>query len=46
MMSKKIISANFDKPDAYKLSVYEQLGGYGSLDKLFKMDPADVIEDV
>jgi NADH-quinone oxidoreductase subunit F len=45
-MSKKIVSVNFDKPDAYKLSVYEQLGGYASLDKLFKMDPADVIEDV
>ncbi len=45
-MSKKIISINFDKPDAYKLSVYEDLGGYGSLEKLFKMDPADVIDTV
>ncbi len=45
-MSKKIISINFDKPDAYKLPVYEDLGGYGSLEKLFKTDPADVIETV
>jgi NADH-quinone oxidoreductase subunit F len=45
-MSKKIVSVNFDKPDAYKLSVYENLGGYRSLDKVFAMKPGDVIEHV
>ncbi|UCG51546.1 MAG: NADH-quinone oxidoreductase subunit NuoF [Candidatus Latescibacterota bacterium] len=45
-MSKKILSENFDNPDAYKLAVYEKLGGYRSLEKLFKTDPASVIEDV
>ena len=30
-MSKKIVSINFHKPDAYKLSVYESSGGYGYL---------------
>ena len=45
-MIKKIVSINFDKPDAYKLSVYEDSGGYGFLKKLFDMKPEDVIEHV
>jgi NADH-quinone oxidoreductase subunit F len=45
-MSIKIVSANFDQPDAHKLSVYERLGGYRSLDKLFKRSPDEVIEEV
>jgi len=45
-MSKKIVSAHFDKPNANTLSVYEELGGYRSLAKLFAMNPADVIEEV
>jgi NADH-quinone oxidoreductase subunit F len=45
-MSKRIVSVNFDKPNAHRLSVYEELGGYRSLTKLFAMNPADVIEEV
>jgi NADH-quinone oxidoreductase subunit F len=45
-MSEKIISINFNKPDAYKLDVYESTGGYKSLDKVFGMKPDDVIEEV
>ncbi|MDH3217000.1 MAG: NADH-quinone oxidoreductase subunit NuoF [Candidatus Krumholzibacteria bacterium] len=45
-MSPRIISINFDKPDAHKLSVYEASGGYGSLQKLFTMPPDEVIEHV
>ena len=45
-MSKKIISVNFDKPSANKLSVYEELGGYRSIGKLFRMNPSEVIEEV
>ncbi len=45
-MSKKIVSAHFDKPNANTLSVYEELGGYRSLTRLFAMNPADVIEEV
>jgi NADH-quinone oxidoreductase subunit F len=45
-MAQKIVSINFDKPDAHKLDVYESLGGYRSLEGLFKMKPDDVIEHV
>lgn len=45
-MSKNIVSINFDKPDAHKLSVYEKSGGYRSLKGLFKMKPDEVIEHV
>ncbi|MCH7621029.1 MAG: hypothetical protein IH870_03940 [Chloroflexi bacterium] len=45
-MSVKIISRNFETPDADKIDVYEGLGGYKSLEKLFAMKPDDVIEFV
>jgi NADH-quinone oxidoreductase subunit F len=45
-MSKRIISANFDKPGANRLPVYEELGGYRSIPKLFRMNPSEVIEEV
>jgi NADH-quinone oxidoreductase subunit F len=45
-MAKKIISVNFDKPNANRLSVYEELGGYRSLQKLFRMNPSEVIDEV
>ncbi|MFQ5511963.1 MAG: NADH-quinone oxidoreductase subunit NuoF [Candidatus Krumholzibacteriia bacterium] len=45
-MNVQIISANFDKPDANKLAVYEKLGGYRSLEKVFKMKPEEVVEHV
>jgi NADH-quinone oxidoreductase subunit F len=45
-MSKKILSVHFDNPNAYKFDTYVELGGYRSLDTLFKTEPADVIENV
>jgi NADH-quinone oxidoreductase subunit F len=45
-MSEKIISINFDKPDAHTLAVYESTGGYKSLSKVFGMKPDEVIEEV
>ncbi|MEE9270587.1 MAG: NADH-quinone oxidoreductase subunit NuoF [Candidatus Krumholzibacteria bacterium] len=45
-MSKQIISTNFDKADAHKLEVYEKLGGYRSLEKVFKMKPEEIIDHV
>ncbi len=45
-MSEKIISVNFDKPNANRLSVCEGLGGYRSLQKLFRMNPSEVIDEV
>ena len=43
-MPVKIVSQHFDNPDAVKLSTYESLGGYQSLDKVFSMAPDEVIE--
>ena len=45
-MAKKIISRNFEIPDVNKLDVFKKNGGYQSLEKLFKMQPDDVIEHV
>ncbi len=45
-MTTQIVSTNFDKKDGHKLAVYEKLGGYRSLDKVFKMTPDAVIEHV
>ena len=45
-MPVKLVSEFFDKPEAYKLSEYEKLGGYKSLEKVFGMQPDDVIEFV
>jgi len=41
-----IISKRFGDPENYKLAGYKKNGGYRSLEKLFKMAPADVIEEV
>lgn len=43
-MPIKLVSTHFDNADAYKLSTYEGLGGYKSLEKVFKMQPDEVIE--
>ena len=43
---EKILTKNFGISDSHKLSVYESLGGYGTLKKLFAMQPGDVIEEV
>jgi NADH-quinone oxidoreductase subunit F len=45
-MSTQIISTNFDKADAHKLEVYEKLGGYRSLKKVFKMKPEEITDHV
>jgi NADH-quinone oxidoreductase subunit F len=41
-----IISSRFGDPENYRLSGYKKNGGYRSLEKLFKMAPDDVIEEV
>ncbi len=45
-MEVKILSAKFDIPDAHKIDVAKENGAYSTLDKLFAMEPADVIEEV
>lgn len=45
-MSIKIISARFDDEQNYTLDGYRNNGGYGSLEKLFAMQPDEVIEEV
>ncbi len=43
-MQVKVLSAKFDIPDAHKLEVAREHGAYATLDKLFAMEPAEVIE--
>lgn len=45
-MEVKILSAKFEIEDAHKLEVAKKHGAYATLDKLFAMEPADVIEEV
>ncbi len=45
-MEVKILSAKFDVPDGHKIEVAKEHGAYSTLDKLFSMEPADVIEEV
>ncbi|SDP56927.1 NADH-quinone oxidoreductase subunit NuoF [Desulforhopalus singaporensis] len=45
-MEVKILSAKFDIEGANKLEVAKQHGAYANLDRLFSMEPADVIEEV
>ncbi len=45
-MEVKILSAKFDIPDAHKIDVAKENGAYSTLDKVFAMEPADVIEEV
>ncbi|THB72301.1 MAG: NADH oxidoreductase (quinone) subunit F [Desulfobulbaceae bacterium] len=45
-MEVKILSAKFDIEDSHRLEVAKKHGAYGTLEKLFAMDPADVIEEV
>jgi NADH-quinone oxidoreductase subunit F len=46
MESPRIISSRFDDPNNYTLEGYKKNGGYRSLEKLFKMEPDAVIEEV
>ncbi len=45
-MEVKILSAKFDIEDAHKIDVAKQHGAYATLDKLFSMEPEEVIEEV
>jgi NADH-quinone oxidoreductase subunit F len=43
----KILSANFDKPDAYRLDVARKLGAYGALQiALTKKKPSEIVDEV
>ncbi|BHH85360.1 NADH-quinone oxidoreductase subunit NuoF [Desulforhopalus sp. 52FAK] len=45
-MEVKILSAKFDIKNSNKLSIAKKHGAYANLDKLFAMEPAEVIEVV
>ena len=45
-MQVKVLSAKFDIKDAHTLEVAKQHGAYSTLDKVFSMEPASVIEEV
>jgi NADH-quinone oxidoreductase subunit F len=45
-MEVKLLSAKFDIKDAHKIKVAQKHGAYSTLDKLFDMPPADVIDEV
>jgi len=45
-MEVKLLSARFDIKDAHLLEVAQSHGAYQTLDKLFDMEPTDVIEEV
>ena len=45
-MEVKILSAKFDIEDSNKIEVAKKHGAYQTLDKLFSMEPVDVIEEV
>jgi NADH-quinone oxidoreductase subunit F len=45
-MEVKILSAKFDIKNANKLQTAKKHGAYQTLDKLFSMEPAEVIEEV
>ena len=46
IMEVKILSAKFDIRDAHLLEVAKKHGAYQTLDKLFSMEPSEVIEEV
>jgi NADH-quinone oxidoreductase subunit F len=45
-MAEKILSKNFDVPDAHTLRVYRETGGYRGWDKARGMEPAAITEEV
>ncbi|MBI2217118.1 MAG: NADH-quinone oxidoreductase subunit NuoF [Candidatus Rokubacteria bacterium] len=45
-MSEKILSRNFERPDAYTLAAYRATGGYQAWDKAQGMEPAAITEEV
>lgn len=42
----KVLTKNFGLKDSHTLAVYESTGGYGTLKKVFAMQPKDVVEEV
>lgn len=42
----QILLANIDKPNQYKLSVFEQNGGYKAIRKALGMDPKAIVDEV
>ena len=45
-MIVKLVSKNFDIPEAHTLKVAREHGRYASLEKLFKMSPDEVTTEV
>jgi len=43
-MQVKVLSARFDIPDAHKIEVAKENGAYSTLEKVFSMQPVEVIE--
>lgn len=43
---EKILTENWSLKDSHTLKVYESTGGYKTLEKIFKMKPDEVIEEV
>ena len=41
-----VLTNRFDTKDSHTIEVYEQTGGYKTIEKLFSMKPDDVIEEV
>jgi len=46
MSTPNIISARFDKAGSHTLAGYKANGGYGTFEKLFRMKPDEVIDEV
>ncbi len=45
-MSSLVLTNRFSIPDSHKLAVYEQNGGYQTIEKLFSMTPVQVRDEV
>jgi NADH-quinone oxidoreductase subunit F len=45
-MEKRLLLANIDKPDQFKLEKYKERGGYKALEKALQMEPLAVQEEV
>ena len=43
-MQVQVLSARFDIPDAHKIEVAKEHGAYSTLEKVFAMQPEEIIE--
>jgi len=43
-MQVKVLSARFDIPDAHKIEIAKEHGAYSTLEKVFAMQPEEIIE--